>query len=352
MNENHQAVISGKEISDKEDVSIQHVHPHKSLGARLLVILLFCLGLFIIWGIWRAAFPPRPPIQGQMEARTISVSSKVPGRVLEVLVEEGDFVTAGQAVAKMHLPELEAKLSQAKAQERAARARQSLVDEGPRVQEKLAAKAEWERAQAAANLAQKTYRRISALHKDGLVATQRFDEVQTQWIAASQQAKAAKQEYDIAITGSRRQEKSAAGDASSEALAGVEEVEALTADRTLFASLSAQVDKVVLVEGEMAGAGFPIITLVDLDDQWATFNIREKDMPGIAIGVKLSASVPALNKENIVYSIYYISPRANYATWRSTRQNSGYDMKTFEVRARPVKHVEGLRPGMSVLVER
>lgn len=177
----------------------------RAKGALLLSIILPALGLFIIWGIWRAAYPPAPPLQGQMEARTISVASKVPGRVQRVLVKEGDFVTSGQPVAEMHLPELEAKLSRAKAQERATLANQSLVDEGARPQEKLAAKAEWESREAAARLARKTLDRIAALHADGLVANQKYDETRAQWIMADQQAKAARQAYEIALAGSRQQ---------------------------------------------------------------------------------------------------------------------------------------------------
>lgn len=322
------------------------------VGRTLLSVFLVAIGLIVIWGVWQAAFPPEAPLQGQMEARTISIASKVPGRVLRVLVEEGDFVQAGDAVAEMHLPELEAKLSQVEALEREAQARKSLVDEGNRPQEKLAAKAEWERAMAAAHMAQKTYQRIAALYKDRLVSAQRYDEVKTQYETAAREAEAAKQAYEISTIGARSQEKEAASDAASGAGAGVKEVASLVQDKTLTSPQSGQVDKVVLVPGEIASAGFPVITIVNLDDQWATFNIREKDMPGIAIGTELLAEVPAIKSTGITYRVYYISPRANYATWRSTRQDSGYDMKTFEVRARPVKHIKDLRPGMSVLVQR
>ena len=142
----------------------------KAPKISVILMLVFVLGLtaFIVWGIYKAAFPPAPPLQGQMESRTISVASKVPGRIHKVLVSEGDFVKANQPVALMSLPELEAKLQQVQAQERAAQAKQSLVDEGARPQEKQAARAQWERAQAAAALALKTYNRISALYKDGL----------------------------------------------------------------------------------------------------------------------------------------------------------------------------------------
>lgn len=327
--------------------------PVKAPKISIILVLIFVIGLtiFIAIGIYKAAFPPKAPLQGQMESRTISVASKVPGRVHEVLVKEGDFVVAGQPVAKMSLPELEAKLEQVQAQERAAQAQQSMVDEGTRPQQKEAAKAQWERAQAGADLAFKTYKRISALYKDGLVSKQKYDEVQTNWLASKGQAEAAKQMYDLAEVGARKQEKSAASDMAGAAQAGVKQVESLTEDKTLNAPLDAQVDKIILVEGEIAAAGFPVVTLVDLNDQWASFNIREENMPGIKIGRVFHAYVPALGGEKIDYEIYYISPRANYATWRSTRMDSGYDMKTFEVRARPTRKVPDLRPGMSVLID-
>lgn len=322
------------------------------LGLILLLGVVVGVGAFVIWGIWRAAFPPLPPFQGQMEGRIISVSSKVPGRVQEVLVEAGDNVSAGQVVARMRLPEVEARLSQARAQNQAAQARQSMVDEGLRPQEKEAARAEWEKATSAAALASKTYERIEALFRDGLVSRERHDEARAQMLAASDQAAAARQIYDLALTGSRGQQKTVASAESSEAAAEVREAASLADNLELTAPRAGQVDKVILVEGEVAGAGFPILTIVNLEEQWASFNIREENLPGIAIGHVMRARVPALGKRDIPYRVYYISPRASYATWRSTREDSGYDMKTFEVRARPVEKVPDLRPGMTVLVDR
>lgn len=322
-------------------------HP---LGFILLWALLVALGIFIAWGIYKSTFPPKPPLQGQMEARTISVASKTPGRIARILVREGDMVKRGQPVAELALPRLEAKLAQAQAQERAAREQQSMVDEGPRQQQKEAARAEWERAAAMADLARKTFDRLNALYREGLISAERHDQARAQMLASQQEAAAARERYDMALQGSRPQEKSAAADMSQEAAAGVAEVEALTSDRILHAPRDGQVDRVLLVEGEVIAAGFPALTLVDLDDQWVTFNILEQDMPGISIGGQLTGSIPALAARDAHFDIYYISPRANYATWRSTREDSGYDMKTFEVRARPRDKIPGLRPGMSVLV--
>ena len=331
-------------------------YEHGRLADRLGLILLLgvvgALAIFVVWGIWRAAFPPLPPFQGQMEGRTISISSKVPGRVGELLVEAGDNVRKGQILALMHLPEIEAKLSQARAQDEAAEARQSMVEEGLRPQEKEAARAEWEKAEAAATLAAETYRRIAALFKDGLVSRERYDEARAKMRATSDQAEAARQAYDLAMIGSRSQEKAMAEAESGEAAAEVAEAASLAANIELKAPHDGQVDKIVLVAGEMAGAGFPVLTLVNLDDQWASFNIREESLPGITIGHVMNARIPALGRDNVRYRVYYISPRASYATWRSTREDSGYDMKTFEVRARPLEKLPDLRPGMTVLVDR
>lgn len=329
---------------------------HSSLADKLGLALLLCVvigvGVFVVWGIWKAAFPPLAPFQGQMEGRTISISSRVPGRVQEILVEAGENVKEGQVLARMHLPEVEARLSQARAQDEAAEARQSMVDEGLRPEEKDAARAEWERAESAAELASKTYNRIAALFGDGLVSRERYDEARAQMQASRDQATAAREVYDLALAGSREQQKTMASAESSEAAAQVREVSSLADNIELKAPRDGQVDKIVLVPGELAGAGFPVLTIVNLDDQWASFNIREESLPGITIGHVMNARIPALGKDNIQYQVYYISPRASYATWRSTREDSGYDMKTFEVRARPVEKIPDLRPGMTVLVDR
>lgn len=328
-------------------------HSFKKSGwlATLFTLILAALAIFIGWGIYRAAFPPTPPLQGEMEARTISVASKVPARIARILVKEGESVTKGQPVAELALPGLDARLSQAKAQDSAARARQSMVEEGPRKEETDMARAKWERAVAAANLDRKTWDRIHALFRDGLVSAERNDQARAQMLASQQAAVAAREEYDMFLAGSRSQEKMEAADQSAEAAAGVLEIESLTSDHILYAPRSGQVDKVLLVEGEILTPAFPALTIVDLADQWVSFNLLEKYMPGIAIGKELVASIPALAREGVVFEVYYISPRANYATWRSTREDSGYDMKTFEIRARPRGEVSGLRPGMSVLVD-
>ncbi len=324
----------------------------KSIVAGIvgLLVLLGALA-FIGWGLWLAYHPAPVPLQGQVEAQTINISPKISARIATLPVREGQAVAAGTLLVTLDSPELRAKLAQAGAVQAGADAKRDLVDVGARAEDIRAAKANWDKATASAELADKTYQRLNTLHKEGLVSLQRNDEAQTSYKAALETALAAKAQYDTALTGARPQEKRAAGAAVLQAAGGVAEVDAAALELALKAPLAAEVDKVVLHPGELAGAGFPILTLVDLTDIWVVFNIREDDFAGIKVGAPLNGTVPALGNKPVRFVIDTISPRGDYATWRATRQSSGYDVRTFEVRARPQTTVEGLRPGMSVLVE-
>ncbi|HUL65361.1 MAG TPA: efflux RND transporter periplasmic adaptor subunit [Burkholderiaceae bacterium] len=307
---------------------------------------------FIIYGLYLANRPVVAPLQGQIDARYIDISPKIVGRIARLHVREGDEVKPGELLVTLDSPEVQAKVSQAEAARGAAAARQQLLDVGIRQEEIRVARANWERAVSAANLAETTFKRINALYKDGLVSQQRNDEVETAYRAAIDTASAARAQYDLTLNGFRREERTAAADVTRGAGAVVQEVAALAADISLKSPISAEVDKVVLHQGELAPPGFPIISLVNLDDVWAVFNLREDELAKVRIDTKITGKVPALGDRVVTFSVYYISPKGEYATWRATRQSSGYDIKTFEVRARPIEKVEGLRPGMSVLVDR
>lgn len=303
-------------------------------------------------GFWMGTHPSEEPLYGVMQAKTIDVAAKVTGRVETLPVHEGDTVSAGQLLMTLDIPEVEAKLKEVEALKSAATARQSLVDEGARPQEIRAAKAQMQRAQAGQELAQKTFNRVHALYREGLISKQKYDEALAQKKSADELLAAAKEQYDIALTGARTQEKQAATALTAQATGGVEQVESLVKEKNVTSPIASEISRIYVEIGEVAAAGLPLATLVDLSDQWAVFNIREDDLPKITKGAVLSAEIPALNAKNVQFKVYFINPRGDYATWRATRQSSGYDLRTFEVRARPVQHVSDLRPGMSVIVNR
>lgn len=303
-------------------------------------------------GFWMGTHPSEEPLYGVMQAKTVDVAAKVTGRVETLPVHEGDTVSAGQLLMTLDIPEVEAKLKEVEALKSAATARQSLVDEGARPQEIRAAKAQMQRAQAGQELAQKTFNRVHALYREGLISKQKHDEALAQKKSADELLAAAKEQYDIALTGARTQEKQAATALTAQATGGVEQVESLVKEKNVTSPIASEISRIYVEIGEVAAAGLPLATLVDLSDQWAVFNIREDDLPKITKGAVLSAEIPALNAKNVQFEVYFINPRGDYATWRATRQSSGYDLRTFEVRARPVQPVSDLRPGMSVIVNR
>lgn len=308
--------------------------------------------LVLAGGFWMGTHPAKEPFYGVMQAKTVDVAAKVTGRIDSLITHEGDNVSAGQTLMTLDIPEVEAKLREVEALKSAAAAKASLVDEGARPQEIRAAKAQMLRAQAGQQLAQKTYTRVHALYKEGLISKQKYDEALAQKRSAEELLAAAREQYDIAQTGARSQEKEAAGALAAQAEGGVDQVASLVKEKNVTAPIASEVSRIYVEAGEIAAAGLPLATLVDLSDQWAVFNIREDDMVRVTKDAVLKAEVPALGLKDVQFKVYFINPRGDYATWRATRQSSGYDLRTFEVRARPVKAVPNLRPGMSVIVNR
>lgn len=318
----------------------------------LLIGAAVCAVAAVAVGVWLAKHPAKEPLYGMMQAKTVDVAAKVTGRVEALKVREGDNVTADQLLLVLDIPEVEAKLKEVRALQEAAVAKSSLVDEGARPQEIRAAKAQMQRAQAGAQLATKTYNRVRSLYKDGLVSKQKFDEALAQKQSADQMLVMAREQYDIAVTGARAQEKTAASALSQQAAGGVEQVQTIVDEKNVTAPLAAEVSRIFVEEGEIAAAGVALVSLVDLTDQWVVFNVREDAMPEIKKGTQLKAEIPALGRKDVAFEVYFINARGEYATWRATRQSTGFDLKTFEVRARPVSAVPDLRPGMSVIVHR
>ncbi len=321
----------------------------KRLAGALAIVAVIA---FIVYGLYLANRPVRAPLQGQVDARYIDISPKITGRIAKLHVREGQDVEPGTLLVTLDSPETEARVSEAQASHAGAAARQLLLEHGTRQEDVRAAKAEWERAGSAARLAEVTFNRINALYKEGLVSRQHNDEVETSYRSAVDAEAASRARYDTTLNGYRHEDRTAAAAATRGAAAKVDEIVASAADIALKAPIPAEVDKVILHEGELASAGFPIVTLVNLSDIWAVFNLREDELRDIRIGSEIAATIPALGGRAVKLSVYYMSPKGEYATWRATRQSSGYDIKTFEIRARPKERIEGLRPGMSVLVAR
>lgn len=317
-----------------------------------IVLVIVVIVTWLAYSFYQAYQPLPLRIQGQIEAQHYSISSKVPGRIEQVLVKKGDSVSRGQMIFTLLSPEIQAKLQQAKAGERAAGALSEQAETGARKQEISAAKAQWQKAKAADELMEKTYNRIDNLFKDGIVAEQKRDEVYTQWQASKYNESLAYQQYAMAKEGARDEVKRAAKEKENMAAGAVAEVEAYIADTKIESWHNGEVSQVLLQEGELAPQGFPVVTLIDINDAWAVFHIREDNLKNFAQGTKIEVSIPALGNNTYTFEIAHIAVMGDFATWRATDTTQGFDMRTFEVEARPSEHIPLLRVGMTVLLSR
>ena len=289
-------------------------------------------------------------IQGTVECTTYKASSKVPGRIDAMKVAEGDRVEKGQLLYVLSTPELDAKLAQAEAVKSAAAALDAAAVAGARIQQIEAALNMWEKAQAGLELARKTYERVKNLYDQGVVPTQKLDEATANYEAMKATAQAAKAQYDLAVDGARKEDKEAAAARVRQAEGAVSEVESYIGDAMVYSPVAGEVSTIVAQQGELVGSGYPVVAILDMSDLWVTFNVKETLLPKIKVGTRMTAYVPALDRD-VELEVSYIAVQTDFATWAATRTQGGFDIRTFAVKARPTGDAGQLRPGMSVLVD-
>ena len=290
-------------------------------------------------------------IQGQAEATEYRVSSKVPGRILHLLVEEGDKVKVGDTLAILEAPDVMAKLTQAQAAESAAQAMNEKAIRGTRQEQLQAAYEMWQKAKAGLEIAEKSYNRINRLYEQGVMSAQKRDEVKAQYDAMVSTEKAAKAQYTMAKNGAQREDTAMAAAQVERAKGAVAEVSSYISETYLTAAADGEVTEIFPKIGELVGTGAPIMNVARMDDMWVTFNVREDFLKDFSVGQTIKAYVPALEKD-VEFKVTYMKDLGTYAAWKATKTTGQFDLKTFEVKAKPVQAVENLRPGMSAIIEK
>lgn len=314
------------------------------------VVLLLALVTIAVFGYMRATAPQPVVFQGQLEARTTDIGAKVPGRVANIYVQEGDQIEVGTLIMDMDVPEIDAKVKQAKAGYEAAEAVANKARKGARPQEIEMAKAQYERAKAGADFAEESWQRVSRLANEGLLSKQKRDETYAQYRNAIEQREAAKAQYDMARAGARPEDIDAAESQAQSVAAQVSQAEIARDESRLKSPVAGEVADVIPNPGQLMPQGVPVISVVDLNDQWLVLNIREDYIRHFALESTFVGRIPALQNKEVNFTVFTSSVMPDFAIWRPTRNSSGYDMRTFEVKARPDSPIEGMRPGMSVLV--
>lgn len=336
---------------DVADPSTSALQPQRAAVPRTVAATVLGTAVVGVAALaWTATRPAAELLQGQVEVRRVNVSAKIAGRVDSLLVREGDRVQAGQLVAVLRSPELAARAEQAAAQVEAAEAQRQKARHGARAQEVEAARANWLRAVQAERLAAVTAERIDDLYAEGVVAAQKRDEARTQAAAAGLATHAARAQYELAREGARVEDRAAASAVVRLARGGRAEVAAYQTETRIVSPLAGEISQRTVEAGEVVAAGLPLVTVADLGDAWVTFSLREDRLARVGVDSVLTVTIPALGGRAVPVRVTYVAPVGDYAIWRSTGESGGFDLRTFEVRARPIARVPGLRPGMTVLL--
>lgn len=310
----------------------------------VIILLIAIIGYFVS--------KPKPLIiQGEAEASEYRVSGKVPGRIEELYVKEGQMVHKGDTVALIDSPEVRAKLAQANAIKAAASSQSRKAQNGARKEQIAGAYELYQQALVQEDVMKKSFDRIQKLYDQKVIAAQKYDEVKAKYDASVAQTKAAKSQYDMAVNGAREEDKAAAKALVDQADGALMEVESYLSELYLTAPADGIISALFPKVGELVGQGAPVASVTDLNDVWFTFNVREDYLHGMKQGDKITVIIPALDGKEVSATINYVAVRESYATWKATKETGMYDAKTFEVRAVPGVTVDGIRPGMSAIVK-
>ncbi|WP_455127755.1 HlyD family secretion protein [Prevotella veroralis] len=313
------------------------------LGFVAVVVIVAVIGYFTI---------DRTPeiIQGQVEVSEYRVACKLPGRVTELLVKEGDHVHKGDILAKLAIPEANAQEKVAEATAGATEAISALTEAPTRREAVESAYQVYQQAIAANGIAEKTYGRMQRLFDEGVMSAQKRDEAKAAFEATQAGVQVAKSQWELAKSGARKEAKEAARKQAQAATSAIDVVRSVLKETVQRATADGEVETIYPKVGELVGFGSPIMSISMVDDIWGTFNVREDQLKDMKIGAKLKVYVPALDKQ-IEMRVTSLKDQGSYAVWKATKSNGQYDLKTFQVKARPVQKVDGLKPGMSLIIK-
>lgn len=326
----------------------ENATPKDKLLILTLIVIIIVIAAMAVAGFLFIKQEP-DTIQGQGEATEIRVSGKLPGRIVEIYVEEGQHVKTGDTLVHIHSSLADAKLAQAEAMEQAAAAANRKVDAGTRSQIVASAKDLWAQAQAASGITEKTYRRLDNLFKEGVVSEQKRDEAKAAYEAAKAAESAAKSQYELALAGPQAEDKQASQAMVNVAKGSIKEVDALLEDTYLLAPCDGEVTVIFPNVSELVATGAPIMS-IQKDDHWAVFNVRETSLKDITLGSTLKVYIPALDVTEDL-KVFYIKDLGTYANWQATKSTGDFDARTFQIKARPEKPLANFRPGMSVILK-
>jgi HlyD family secretion protein len=342
---------SGKEIqgteapTDGQEKNTRAVIRTPSIVVGIVAAIVVALSVFYL-------LRPEPLlVQGEADATRLDIAARVDGRVKEIPVERGQSVPAGAVLVRIDNPETLAKHGQMKAAMAVAEAQLANVLAGTRAETIAARKAELERAQAALVLAQKTFDRTNTLTEQGNAPQARLDQVTDTLHESERAVDQAKSAYDQAVNGYTKEERDIARTNVEKANADIQSAQSIIDQLVVYAPVASQVYQRNVEPGEYVSPGVPLVTLIDLADVWIHFDLREDLVKSLKVGDRFDVRIPALDDRLVAVEVKLIATKGEYASWRATRASGDFDLRTFSIRAYPVRPAPELRPGMSAYLD-
>ncbi len=323
---------------------------NKSLWAGLAVVIATVIIVMLVGLV--AIRPQKELISGEADASEYRVSNMVPGHIDTLYVKEGDRVRKGDTLAHIASRQVDAKMLQAEAARSAASAQSRKAQAGARSQQKEMAYQVWQKAKAAEEVYRKSYERVKGLKEKGVVSAQQYDEVEAKYKVAQADCAAAEQQYLMAQEGAQREDIDAAAALVGRAGGAVAEVQSYLDDSYLIAPCDGEVVELFAKVGDLIGTGSPVVSILNMDDTWLFFAVREDRLKDINVGSTVQVRIPALGEQTYSCTVRKVQAMASYATWRATKTNGQYDVKSFDVKVVPIEHIESLKPGMTAILEK
>jgi HlyD family secretion protein len=318
------------------------------LPSIIVAVVITAVATLSIWYLVR----PQPLlVQGEVDATRFDIAARVDGRVGEIPVVRGQNVDSGAVLVRIDNPETIAKNEQALAAKIVAEAQLANIHAGTRVEVIAARKAALERAEASVVLAQKTYDRVSQLAEHGNAPIARLDQATDALHEAQRAVDQARSAYEQAVNGYTKEEREIALANVGKAVADIKAVQSIIDQMVVYAPVASQVYQRNVEPGEYVSPGVPLVTLIDLNDLWIHFDLREDLVRTLKTGDRFGVQVPALADRRISVEVKLIATKGEYASWRATRATGDFDLRTFAIRAYPVEKVPELRPGMSAYLD-
>jgi len=322
-------------------------HSGHAAATVVTLIILAILGL----SVWYLSRPASLLIQGEADSTRIDMAARVDGRVLKIPVLRGQNVDAGAVLVQIDSPELLAQLEEAKASKGVADAELAHIHAGTRAETVAARKAQVDRASADAVLAQATYERIRKVAATQFASQQQLDQATANLQVAQRTLEQAKSSYQEALAGYTTEEVQIAEAKVVQATAAVQTEQSLVDQLVVTAPTATQVYQINVEQGEVVSPGVPLLSLVDMNDIWIRFDLREDLVRDLKVGDKIAVRIPALGDRKVLTEVRLIAAKGEYADWRATRATGDFDLRTFAIRAYPTEKIAGLRPGMSAYAD-